>query len=118
MHEMGVAMQVIEIATASIPKDMPDARVVRVNLKVGKLSAIVTDSLRFCFEIAAKDSPLDGAELAIEEVPVTARCKDCGRQWTIESPVFNCRYCRSGAVALLSGRELDIESIEIADASA
>ena len=101
MHEMGVAMQIIEIATASIPKNMALARVERVNLKIGKLSAIVSDSLRFCFEIA--------------EIPVVAHCNDCGFQWTIEAPVFTCQKCTSGSIELLSGRELDIDSIEIAE---
>ena len=87
----------------------------RVNLKVGKLAAVVSDSLRFCFEIAAKETPLEGAELNIEEIPVLARCKTCDAEWTIEGPAFNCEQCDSGQIEILSGRELNIESIEIAD---
>ena len=73
MHEMGVAMQIIEIATASIPENMTQSRVERVNLKVGKLSAIVADSLRFCFEVAVKDTALEGAELVIDVVGLHER---------------------------------------------
>ena len=114
MHEMGIALQIIDIATASIPPDMRSARVERVNLKIGKLAAVVADSLRFCFDIVSKDTVLAGAELAIEETPVVARCKDCGVRWTIAEPVFTCTACHSGALEILSGRELDIVSIEIA----
>ena len=115
MHEMGVAMQIVEIAIASIPQDMPRARVDKVNLKVGRLSAIVADSLRFCFDIVIKDTPLAGAELVIDEIPVVARCNDCRHEWTIEQAVFTCEQCSSGEIELLSGRELDIESIELAN---
>jgi hydrogenase nickel incorporation protein HypA/HybF len=115
MHEMGIALQIVEIATASIPPDLDNSRVARVNLKVGKLAAIVPDSLRFCFSVAVKDTPLDGAELAIEELPVVARCKDCDTEWTIEEAVFKCKACDSGSLEILSGRELDIESIELAE---
>lgn len=115
MHEMGVAMQIIEIATASIPDEMKGSRVERVNLKVGKLAAIVPDSLRFCFQIASQDTPLAGAELVIEELPVLASCNDCRFQWTINEPVFVCQKCNSGSIQLLSGRELNIESIELAE---
>ena len=115
MHEMGIAMQIIEIATASIPENMAHARVERINLKVGKLSAIVADSLRFCFEVAVKDTALEGTELAIEEIPVVAKCRSCEAEWTIESPVFVCRRCQGGQKEILSGRELDIESIEVRD---
>jgi hydrogenase nickel incorporation protein HypA/HybF len=115
MHEMGIAQQIIDIATASIPADMRSARVECVNLKIGKLSAVVPDSLRFCFDIVSKGTPLAGAQLAIEETPVVARCKDCDARWTIAEPVFTCRTCDSSSLEILSGRELDIVSIEISD---
>jgi len=114
MHEMGIALEIIDIATASIPPEARSVKVERVNLKVGKLSAVVPDSLRFCFDIVSKDTPLAGAELVIEETPVVARCRDCGARWTIAEPVFTCQACESGTLEILSGRELDIVSIEIA----
>ncbi len=115
MHEMGIALQIVEIAAASIPTDLGNVRVARVNLKVGKLAAVVPESLRFCFSVASKDTPLDGAELNIAELPVVARCKQCNSKWTITNPVFKCGTCNSGSLEILSGRELDIESIEIAE---
>ncbi len=115
MHEMGIAMEIVEIATASIPAGMQGQRVERVNLKIGKLSAVVPESLRFCFEIVAKDTPLCNAKLNIEEVPVVVRCLDCNSQEIINEPVFACRKCSSGSVEVISGRELDINSIEITD---
>jgi hydrogenase nickel incorporation protein HypA/HybF len=115
MHEMGIAIQILEIAAASIPPALKGARVDKVNLRIGKLAAVVPDSLRFCFDIAAKDSALDGAKLHIEEIPVVARCNDCQVEWTIEQAVFRCEKCGGGALEILSGRELDIESIEIAE---
>ena len=115
MHEMGIALEIIDIVKSSIPPDTPNARVVKVHLQVGRLSAIVPESLRFCFEIAARDTPLAGAELNIEEIPVVALCKDCQHRWTITGPAFSCENCESGSIELLSGRELDIRSIEIAE---
>ena len=115
MHEMGIALQIVEIATASLPADLSAARIAKVNLKVGKLAAVVPESLQFCFNVAVKDTPLEDAVLAIEEVPVVARCKDCQAQWTINEPVFVCKICQSGSLEILSGRELDIESIEVVE---
>ena len=112
---MGIALQIIEIASTSIPRSDVPVQVEKVNLKVGKLAAIVPDSLRFCFEIAAKDSLLSGAALHIEEVPIQARCKECDAEWKLDEPVFQCQQCSSGKLDIISGRELNIESIEIAD---
>ena len=115
MHEMGIALQIVEIASASLPADLGAARVAAVNLKIGKLAAVVPESLRFCFDVAIKDTPLAGAKLVIEEVPVVASCKDCNARWTIDEPVFICQTCQSGSLDILSGRELDIESIEVVE---
>lgn len=115
MHEMGIAMQIVEICTASIPKEAGDIRVARINLEVGKLSAIVPESLTFCFQIAAQGTPLEGAELNIEEIPVEAVCRKCGHRFTIENPAFSCPSCSDSDIQMISGRELDIKSIEIPD---
>ncbi len=113
MHEMGIALEIVEIVQASIPADQARARVARVNLKIGKLSALVPDSLRFCFEVAARETRAAGAELVIQEVPVTARCRSCAHGWTLDQPVFICPACQGTEIRMLTGREMDIESIEL-----
>jgi len=115
MHEMGIATEIVRIVIESIPADLTDPKVERINLKVGKLASVVPHSLRFCFEIAAKETPAEGAELNIEEIAVSAHCNACEHQWQIEDPVFNCPNCNSGSIEMLTGRELDIESIELAE---
>ncbi len=96
MHEMGIALQIIEIATASIPPNLEDARIEIVNLKIGKLAAVVPDSLRFCFDVAVKDTPLEGATVAIEEMSVVAKCKGCNTRGTIGGLAFSCEKCDRG----------------------
>lgn len=113
MHEMGIALEIVKIALDSIPPNFKNPRVEKINLKVGKMASVVPDSLKFCFEVATKSTPLEGALLHIEEIPVTARCQACGFSWRAIRPVFICERCDSGLVDLLSGRELDIVSIEV-----
>jgi hydrogenase nickel incorporation protein HypA/HybF len=113
MHEMGIATEIVRIVTESIPPEMIGCKVARVNLKVGKMAAVVPQSLRFCFDIVAKETPAEGAHLEIQEIAVVARCHSCGHQWEIGEPVFVCPQCQSGSIEMLSGRELDIDSIEL-----
>jgi hydrogenase nickel incorporation protein HypA/HybF len=90
-----------------------EAKVLRINLQIGKLSAVVPDSLRFCFQFVAKDTLAENAELAIEEISVTCKCTACASEFTLDFPAFLCPHCGSGEVRLLSGQELFIKSIEI-----
>ncbi|MBF0225573.1 MAG: hydrogenase maturation nickel metallochaperone HypA [Desulfobacterales bacterium] len=115
MHEMGIALEILDIIKDSIPKGVENNSVKKINLKIGKLSAIVPKSLTFCFDIAKGDTLLKKAEITIEEVPVKASCNICKKEWTIETANFNCPHCKSGSVEIISGRELEIVSIELDD---
>ena len=115
MHEMSIALQIIEIAEAAIPGDLKGTPVEKLNIRIGKLSAVIPDSLIFCINIASKNTAFDGAALNIEEIPVQLKCLSCDHQWVIEEPAFNCESCNSGDIEIISGRELDIESIEVED---
>jgi len=114
MHEMGIVIQIIDIVKSSIPQNLKGVPVERVHIAVGKMSAIVPSSLKFCFDIAIKDTPLEGSQLHIEELPVTLHCKNCDHKWTIDQPVFKCDKCHHTDIDMLSGRELNIVSIEMA----
>jgi hydrogenase nickel incorporation protein HypA/HybF len=115
MHEMGIAMEIVRIATSSIPDTIENIRVKSVNLKIGKMAAVVPESLSFCFDIATKETPLSGAKLNIEEIPAVARCKLCDNEWSVSGLTFNCTSCNSGSIDILSGRELEIVSIDVED---
>lgn len=113
MHELSIAIRIVEIVQKAIGDDGGKGRVEKVRLNVGKLSAVVPESLRFCFEVAARGSRLEGAELVIDEIPAGARCRSCGHEWMTDDFVFSCPACGSGGIEVVSGRELGVESIEI-----
>ncbi len=115
MHEMGIAQQLVQIAVDSIPKGIENPRVEILNLKIGKLASVVEHSLSFCFEIITKDTPLENARLNIDFVPVMVHCKSCDKTWEVTGPVFQCPFCEDGDVQMLTGREIEITSLELAD---
>ena len=115
MHEMGIAQQLVQIALDSIPKEIENPKVEKVNLKIGRLAAVVEHSLTFCFEIITKDTPLEGARLNIDFIPVMVHCKSCDNNWEVTGPVFKCPFCEDGDVEMLTGREIEITSLELAD---
>lgn len=115
MHEMGIAQQLVTIALEAIPDDIENPKVERLNLKIGRLASVVEHSLTFCLEIITKDTPLENAQVHIDFIPVTVQCRDCKNEWEVTGPVFKCPHCEDGDVKMLTGREIEITSLELAD---
>ena len=115
MHEMGIAEELVKIAMDAIPEDMTDPKVAILNLRIGKLASVVEHSLTFCIEIITKDTPLENVRLVIESVPVKIHCKVCQKEWEVDTPMFKCPDCADGEVEMISGREIEITSMELAD---
>jgi hydrogenase nickel incorporation protein HypA/HybF len=116
VHEFSICQGIIEVATAALgdlPRPLP--RVSRVTVRVGRLTAVVPDSLRHYFHLLTPGTALEGAALDIEEIPVRARCEDCGARFEIEVLSFSCPLCGTGLVELLSGRELQVLSLDTAE---
>jgi hydrogenase nickel incorporation protein HypA/HybF len=114
MHELSVATAVLNTAL----KHAEDRRVSVVNLRVGRLRQVVPDSLLFYFEIVARDTPCEGAELQLEEIEARLRCSECERRWEPEIPAFRCPQCGSADVEVTAGEELEVQFIEIEDEEA
>jgi hydrogenase nickel incorporation protein HypA/HybF len=66
MHEMSIALSVIELASEELQR-LDGVNVRALHLRVGKLSAVVPDALRFSFDLAARGTPFENARLEIEE---------------------------------------------------
>jgi len=109
MHELSVASAVLNTAV----KHAEHRPVSLVSLRVGRLRQVVPDSLSFYFEIVARDTVCEGAELALTEIEVELRCSDCRHEWQPSIPAFRCPGCGSADVAVIAGEELEVEYIEI-----
>jgi len=118
MHELSIAASIVE-SVIEAASAHPGARVKEVRLRVGALASVVEDSLQFCWELATEGTPLAGATLAIEMLPVIVHCDACGIDAEIAGvQSFRCPKCGELAADLRQGRELEIESIELEEPDA
>lgn len=111
MHEMSIGSAVVATAVSHAG----GRRVSLVSVRVGHLRQVVPKSLSFYFDIVARDTVVEGARLELELVPARLRCDACEREWDVESPAFRCPTCECGDVTVVSGNELEVESIEVED---
>ncbi|MGA2560786.1 MAG: hydrogenase maturation nickel metallochaperone HypA [Terracidiphilus sp.] len=118
MHELSIVTSVVESVTESL-EDYPGARVQEVRLRVGVLSAVVVDSLEFCWGLATEGTPLEGSKLVVKMVPIVMHCAHCAADVELDGvQSFRCPRCDEPCSDLRQGRELEIESIEIEDGAA
>ncbi len=108
MHELAVAESVLDNVAARTG----DCRVTSVRLRIGRLSGVELESLRFCFGLVTDGTRLDGAELVIEEPGGRLHCHSCGRDVARDDPILLCP-CGSADVSVVSGRELQLISVEV-----
>jgi len=88
-------------------------KVLKVSLKIGDLTAVSPDSLSFCFELLAKGTIAEDSTLIIEKVPIMGYCPHCKKVFSIEDNQYLCQNCGNHKIELTTGRELQINHLEI-----
>ncbi len=86
----------------------------RVTVKVGALTAVVPESLRFWFSHLINERGMDDVELCIETISIKVRCPLCSEEQIFKEGddlLFICNNCGS-PMEVLNGRELFVSEIE------
>lgn len=109
MHELGITENIISIV-AEHAQGIP---VKRVTLEIGQLSAILPDAIRFCFDVCARGTPLEGAQLEIQEIVGIGQCLACYQQISLNEPFGICDRCGSVQIRIIQGQELKIKEMEL-----
>ena len=108
MHELSIAQSVVD----AVCERAAGRAVHSVRLRVGALTAVVPEAMRFCFDLAVEGTVAEGARLDIEHRPGTARCRSCGADVKLADLILLCP-CGSADLEVTAGRELQIVSMEV-----
>lgn len=76
MHELSIAQNIIE----SVLQEMTSRKLISVNsvgLRIGRLTNVDAEALRFGYECLIAGSALAGSRLEIEDVFARAKCRAC-----------------------------------------
>ena len=69
--------------------------------------------VRFCYDICAKGTLLEGSVLEIIEVAGAGVCRDCGGEVALSQLYGRC-ICGGANLRLVAGEELKIKEMEVA----
>jgi hydrogenase nickel incorporation protein HypA/HybF len=114
MHELSVARDLVDLVSQELAGRGP-VRVVSVRLRLGALSGVVAQALRFAYEGATAGTALEGSMLNIEDVTVAVFCARCAAERDLTDIALVCPVCRELTPVVTRGKELEVTSVEIAE---
>ncbi len=112
MHELALIESVMETVLEEMKRNNL-SRVESITLRIGKMRQYVPDALTFGLECLSKDTPLEGAKLIIEEIPIKGHCSKCNREFIFKNMLDNtCPSCGEITSRITSGKELELVEFE------
>jgi hydrogenase nickel incorporation protein HypA/HybF len=112
MHELSIALSIIDIAEQEVIKHEAK-EVVEIELEIGKLSGIEPYALDFAWDQAIINTVLEKAQRKTRYIEARAVCQDCGHEFEIDNVYDECPSCQSYMKELKSGRELRVKSLTV-----
>ncbi|MBT3296496.1 MAG: hydrogenase maturation nickel metallochaperone HypA [Verrucomicrobia bacterium] len=112
MHELSIAQSIIERVEA-IRAEHEASGIASVQLQVGTLSGVDPYALELAFSVAVERTLYADTRWDIESVVARVKCRTCGRTTAPDGPFPICMNCDSTDIAIVTGRELMIDTIEV-----
>ncbi len=110
MHELAMAEGLLRDVL-----DAADGRGVEaVRVRIGRLHAVMPDSLRFSFQLLSEDTAASAATLEIIDDPIVLHCHRCGerREGDLWAAAV-CDQCGESGMALVGGAGLAVEEVRL-----
>lgn len=137
MHEVSIALSILSVVEDVFRSTPGATRVREIRVRVGSLSLVDVEALRFALEVASRGTPAEGARVEIVVEEPVFRCRRCGHEWSIpRSQVekiaselgiastmhlypdivvnyLQCPRCGSRDVEIVRGRSVVVESVSL-----
>ncbi|MBU2560437.1 hydrogenase maturation nickel metallochaperone HypA [archaeon] len=119
MHELGMAMEIVEVVIKSLEGRKVNG-VKEVEIELGELHKISPEQMRQVFEMAAKDTIVEGAKLKVKIKKGKIRCQSCGYSGGVKVAMkhdhdhiahIHCPECEGVSIEILEGNDIDVRNI-------
>jgi len=113
MHELSLAEHLRDILEEE-SRRQGFGRVHAVRLRVGRLSCVEPEAMRFCFQEVMRGSLAEGAVLEIHQVDGKGYCRRCERESDMPGLDHLCPGCQ-GPLQVTEGMEIHVEDLIVGD---
>jgi|SRR3954462_13102077 hydrogenase nickel incorporation protein HypA/HybF len=102
----------MESIVAAVQERIGPSRIACVRLQIGQLAGVMPHALRFCFDVCARGTGLEGAVLEIDEIRGVGACRTCGATVPMATFLDLCA-CGSADIEVTSGQEVRLKEVEV-----
>ncbi|MFC2007395.1 hydrogenase maturation nickel metallochaperone HypA [Chloroflexota bacterium] len=109
MHELSLVQDILQASLDEAGK-AGNKRIRQIHARVRESGyPMEANSLQALLETIAKGTVAEGAEMEIELIPPTLRCKECDFNFLYQANTLVCPQCRSSKLEELENEEIDLE---------
>lgn len=112
MHEFAITQGILDVAVKGA-LDQEAKRIKVIHLSIGSMTDIVGDCVEFYFDELSKGTVAQGARLEIKRIEARARCGNCSLEFSPSELMFQCPECGQFGAEIITGKELEVASIEV-----
>lgn len=113
MHEITLCQYALE-SIEQHARENNARRITAVWLEIGAFSCVEPEALRFCFDIACRETLAEGCQLHLETPKAESWCHDCQQAIALLSPgVLICPQCAGRNLRVNADDGMKIKRIEI-----
>jgi hydrogenase nickel incorporation protein HypA/HybF len=112
MHEVGLMENALAIALDYATREQA-TRIHEIALRVGMLSGVEPDALRFAFDVVTQGTIAEKAQLRIETCPTVCYCPHCQAEFHPTDWGYDCPICQVWSLSIVQGKELELASLEV-----
>lgn len=112
MHELSIAEAILDAVRLEAEKHQ-GARVAKVGVRIGAVSGVEPEALRFGFSILLQGTDLESLELVIELLPRRQRCTACDFTFDVTEDSMACPRCARAETQFAGGDEMNLAYLEI-----
>ncbi len=110
MHELSLAMEVIELAVREAEKNRISV-ILEMEIEVGDLSGVEADTFRSALEMIVRDTILENTLINVVRTPALGYCSNCNNEYEMRERLATCPLCRAYPSAIRGGQDFRLVSI-------
>jgi hydrogenase nickel incorporation protein HypA/HybF len=114
VHEYSIVQGVLDTVIPAA-KSAGATKLLKVRLRVGDMTEVVQESLDFMWDICCEERGefVKDCKLEVQFVYPRSACMSCGHEFEHDRFHLKCPECGSSSTMLLSGRELEVASMDV-----